>query len=79
MLEADGLRLPKHYVQNIRPLITPTLARCWQACQNTDVIVSTFHVKNQGLIEEAVSAKPSKDLTHKTEKTRKGEKTLSFC
>jgi len=42
LLDADGLRLLRSFAQSIQPLIAPTLARCWQASQGTDVIVSSF-------------------------------------
>ncbi len=42
LLEANGLRLLQRFAQTTRPRIWSTLERCWQACQGTDVIVSSL-------------------------------------
>jgi UDP:flavonoid glycosyltransferase YjiC (YdhE family) len=49
LLNADGLRLLQRFAQNTRPLIAPTLIRCWQACQGTDAIIASLQGLPYGL------------------------------
>jgi UDP:flavonoid glycosyltransferase YjiC (YdhE family) len=49
LLHADGLHLLQRFAQNTRPLIAPTLARCWHTCQDTDVIITSLQGLPYGL------------------------------